>query len=191
MAVRLLNFWISCSLILNSYKHFGAECNNIKLILMLIYHACMEELTFLCNYAGRLTLTPSVVTSISLCPGDQLLLTCNTSSDYQRWTIQDPNNIMRNYTRLIVVPTTAEPVITPLEVLSFIFSFDVISAANSFPLVTTLTVDRVTDHLNTTRINCLETNTENSKTISVNILEPNSALESKLLLTVYLAYLIN
>ena len=151
----------------------------------------MEELTFLCNYAGRLTLTPSVVTSISLCPGDQLLLTCNTSSDYQRWTIQDPNNIMRNYTRLIVVPTTAEPVITPLEVLSFIFSFDVISAANSFPLVTTLTVDRVTDHLNTTRINCLETNTENSKTISVNILEPNSALESKLLLTVYLAYLIN
>ena len=97
---------------------------------------------------------------------------------------------MGTHTRLIVVPTTAEPVITPLGVLSFIFSFDVISAANSFPLVTTLTVDGVTDHLNTSRISCLETNSGNSKMISVHILEPYSALESKLLLTVYLAYLI-
>lgn len=87
---------------------------------------------------------------------------------------------MRNYTRLIVVPTTAEPVITPLDVLSFIFTFDVTSAVNSFPLVTTLTVDGVTDHLNASRITCLETNTGNSKMISVHILEPNSALESKL-----------
>ena len=138
--------------------------------------------SLLCNHAGRLTLTPSVATSISLCPGDQLLLTCNTSSNYQRWSVQDPN--MGSYTRLIVLPSTADPVITPLEILSFTFNFDVISAANAFPLVTTLTVDGVTDHLNATRITCQETNTVNSKTISVHIVESNSALESKLLLMV-------
>ena len=83
------------------------------------------------------------------------------------------------HTRRIAVPTTAEPAITPLEMLSFIFSFDIISAANSLPLVTTLTVDGVTDHLNATRIDCLEIDTGNSTMISVNIIEPNSALESK------------
>ena len=139
----------------------------------------MDELTDfnLCNYAGRLTLTPEF--SSNLCSGDHLLLTCNTSTGYQQWTIQDPHMPGMTYTRRIAVPTTVEPAIIPLEVLSFIFSFDVISAANSLPLVTTLTVDGITDHLNATRIDCLEIDTGNSTMISVNIVEPSSALESK------------
>ena len=137
------------------------------------YHAWMSSLvSILCNYAGRLTLTPSVATSISLCSGDQLILTCNTSTDLQQWSIQDPTMGM-THTRLIAVPTTGGAAITPLEVQSFTFTFDVISASNALPLISTLTVDGVTDHLNTSGINCLEIDTGNSEMISVHILEPN------------------
>ena len=128
------------------------------------------EFFFFFFYAGRLTLTPSIMTSI--CSGDQLLLTCNSSTDLHQWSILDPAT-GRTYTRLIAVPTTAVAVITPLEVQSITFSFDVISASNALPLISTLTVDSVTDYLNTSRIVCSEIDSGNSEMVSINVLGPN------------------
>ena len=138
----------------------------------------MSLFKFLCNYVGSLTLTPSIATSI--CPGDQLTLTCNTSTDVQQWTIVDPNTGM-SYTRIIAVPTTSNPqAITPFEIQPFIFSFAIISTPNTSPLISSLTVNDVTNYLNTSRISCLERDTGNSEAVSIHILGSNT-LESKLL----------
>ena len=136
----------------------------------------MNELIDFRIFAGRLTLTTLIPV---LCPGDQLLLTCNTSTHLQRWTIVDPNTGM-TYTRVIEVPSTSRADITPLELQSLTFSFNVISASSALPLVSTLTVNAVTDYLNTSRISCLEIVSGNSEMVNVHIVGPNSALESKL-----------
>ena len=101
------------------------------------------------------------------------MLTCNTSTDLQQWTIIDPNTGMP-YTRLISVPTTSRAAITPLQVKSIIFSFVVISASNTLPLISTLTADAVTPYFNTSRISCLEIDSGNSEMVRIHILGPNS-----------------
>ena len=120
---------------------------------------------------GVLILTPSMV---SLCPGDQLLLTCNTSMAFQRWTMVDPNTGMP-YTRTIEMPTADGAVVTPLQVQSITLSFAVTSAPNTLPLISTLTVAGVTNYLNMSRISCLEIDSGISKTISIHILGFNTS----------------
>lgn len=122
-----------------------------------------------------MTLTTS---SPALCPGDQLTLTCNTSTNLHRWILVDSNTGM-TYTRIIEVPTSTVD-ITPLKLQSLTFSFDVISALTTLPLVSTLTVNDVTDYLNTSRISCLEIVSGNSEMVNVYIVSANSVLESKL-----------
>ena len=106
-------------------------------------------------------------------------MTCNTSTHLQQWNIVDPNTGM-THTRVIEVPSTSRPDIIPLEVQSFTFSFHVISALSTLPLISTLTVSDVTDYLNTSRISCLEIVSGKSEMVNVHIIEPNSALESKI-----------
>ena len=118
---------------------------------------------------GEVSLTPSV---ISPCPGDQLFLVCNTSSSIHRWMIEDPNGVM--HSRLIAVPTAQDNEITPLAVLSFAFSFEIISSPNTSPLISTLTVEGVNDQLNDSRIKCMEDNpSENSERVNVLIISPD------------------
>ena len=107
-----------------------------------------------------------------LCSGDQLLLTCNTSTDIQKWSIVNPNTGM-THTCLLTVPTTSEAVVTPLQVQSSIINFAIISASNTLPLISTLTVEAVTDYLNTSTISCLEIDSGNSEMVSINIPGPN------------------
>ena len=110
--------------------------------------------------------------TVPVCPGEQLTLTCNTSTGLQRWTIVDPT-----YTRLISVPT-AHGDIPSLRVQSFTFNFAVISPLHALPLISTLTVDGVTENLNTSTISCLELETMRSEMVSIHILSvPSGALE--------------
>ena len=89
------------------------------------------------------------------------------------------SNTGMTYTRIIEVPTSTVD-ITPLKLQSLTFSFDVISALTTLPLVSTLTVNDVTDYLNTSRISCLEIVSGNSEMVNVYIVSANSVLESKL-----------
>ena len=114
--------------------------------------------------------------TVPICPGEQLMLTCNTSTGLQRWTIVDPNTGVPD-TRLISVPTT-HGAIPSLRVQSFTFNFAVISPLHTMPLISTLTVDGVTDYLNTFSISCLELDTGISEMVSIHILSvPSGALE--------------
>ena len=136
-------------------------------------------------------LTPSVMTSV--CPGEQLVLTCNTSTLSHRWTIVDPNTGMM-YSRLASVPVHALETIPPLQVQSFTFAFAVISALGTLPLISTLTVNNVTDYLNTSRIGCqVEDGSENStsEVVNIHVIEPNDTLEGKLKIILLLIVLLN
>lgn len=103
------------------------------------------------------------------------MLTCNTSTSLQRWTVVDPNTEMM-YTRLVSAYNDPGS-ISSFQVQSFTFNFAIISALGVLPLISTLTVDDVTDYLNTSRISCQERETEITEMVTVHILEPNSALE--------------
>ena len=90
----------------------------------------------------------------------------------------DPNTGL-TYSHALEVPSSRSN-IAPLVVQSLMFSFDVISASRSLPLVSTLTVNGVTDQLNTSRISCLEIVSGNAEMVHVHIVEVNSVVESKL-----------
>ena len=119
----------------------------------------------------------------SVCPGEQLTSTCNTSTYAHRWTLVDPNTGMM-YSRLVSVPVHDTPqIIDPLKVQSFTFTFAVTSALGTLPLISTLTVNNVTDYLNTSRIGCqVEDGSENStsEVVNIHVIEPNDTLEGKL-----------
>lgn len=104
------------------------------------------------------------------------MLTCNTSTRLQLWTVVDPNTEM-SHTRHVSVPT-APGTIMPLQVQSFMVNFAVISAIGTLPLISTLTVDDVTDYLNTSRISCQELETGIIEMVTVHIVsDPSSSLE--------------
>ena len=106
------------------------------------------------------------------------MLTCNTSTDLHQWNILDPNTGM-THTRLIAAPTMAgAAMITPLQVQSYTINFAVLSQPNTVPLISTLTIDDVTDYLNAFRIGCLEIDSGNNGMISINIIGANT-LEGK------------
>ena len=125
---------------------------------------------------GRITLSPS--TMIAVCPGDQLALTCNTSSDVHQWIIDD-NNTGSTYTRLIVSVSSSMAQVTPLQIQSFKFNFAIISPPSALPLISTLLTENVSTYLNTTRISCLEIDSGNMQEVTVHVFGPNS-LESML-----------
>ena len=117
----------------------------------------------------------------SVCPGEQLTLTCNTSTYTHRWTLVDPNTGMM-HSRLVSVPVHVPETIPPLQVQSFYFTFAVTSTPGTLPLISTLTVNNVTDYLNTSRISCLGVGSENStsEVVNIHVIEPNGILEGKL-----------
>ena len=114
---------------------------------------------------------------ISICPGDQLLLTCNTSTSLQQWSILDTNTGML-YTRFITVSSSIGQ-FTPHQIQSFTFNFAVISTPGALPLISTLSVDGVTAYLNMSVIGCLESDTGNRLTTIVHVFGYNP-FESRL-----------
>ena len=126
-------------------------------------------------YIGELVLTPS--SNVLLCPGDQLHLTCNSSSFLVLWTVYDTNNGM-NYSRH--GGATASSGITrpsPLQVVSFTFNIASQIADNagssSHSLISNITVDNVTIALNATVITCMEVETGIQDMMTIHILNIN------------------
>ena len=113
---------------------------------------------------------------VSVCPGDQLMLTCNTSTSLHQWSIEDPNTGMM-YTRFITVSSTRH--FTPHLIQSFTFNFAVISTPGALPLISTLSVDGVTAYLNMSMIGCLESDTGIRLTTNVHVYGSNP-FESRL-----------
>ena len=103
------------------------------------------------------------------------MLTCNTSTSPQRWTVVDPNTDIM-YTRHVSAYNDPGS-ISSFQVQSFTFNFAIISALGILPLISTLTVDDVTDYLNTSRISCQERETGISEMVTVHILDPYSTLK--------------
>ena len=101
---------------------------------------------------------------VSVCPGEELLLTCiSNQSITLRWaiTIPDPE---RNVTRSRLVPNTGSRVLTPIrETLNHndtvTFMFTRTSEDGMLPLISHLAIGKTTNHLNGTEIHCSSSNT--------------------------------
>ena len=98
---------------------------------------------------------------VSVCPGEQLLLTCiSNQSITLRWAITIPE---LNVTRSRLVPNTGSRVLTPIREtlnhnVTVTFMFTRTSEDGMLPLISHLAIGKTTNHLNGTEIHCSSSN---------------------------------
>ena len=105
--------------------------------------------------SGAFTLTPSEVAYV--CPGQQIIFTCEASEDFLRWNITFPDS---GHTDERLVSSYGVPDIVSLRINAIQFNFTRISEA---PLVVTMAISNATTDL---RIRCREYTELSTNTLS-------------------------
>ena len=140
---------------------------------------------------AQLSLAPSSGGILTLCSGEQLHLTCNSSSELflVLWTVYDTNNDMNYSTNAEASPSAGITRPSPLQVGSFTFNIvsQVVNNAGSsnLSLISNITVDNVSIALNETIIICTEVATGIQDVVTVNVIDANECklYSHRLLLT--------
>ena len=109
--------------------------------------------------SGAFKLTPSEVAHV--CPGQQLVLTCETMANYLRWNITFSDS---GYTDERLVTSYGIQDVVPLRINNIVFNFTRISEV---PLVATMSILNVTTNL---RIGCREYTELSTKMLSTLVL---------------------
>ena len=120
---------------------------------------------------GAVTISPSGV--VTVCNGDELELTCAITESggfaILAWNVivisENPANHI-NYTHAISPSTPSNQTIHRM-VNSTNITFSRISVQNSFPLMSRLLMNPVSNHLNGTQMNCLNSLTSESPAFAV------------------------
>ena len=99
---------------------------------------------------------------VSVCPGEQLTLTCiaNHSRDLT-WNIILPDG---NITESRAVPFTGSPQSSPFSVFGIRFNFKRLSTAQTLPLRSELLIDGINTNLSGTDIHCSPLNVSDPQT---------------------------
>lgn len=130
--------------------------------------------------SALLSLTPSE--TVVPCPGDQLLLTCSTTSTTVRWIVSHLGTgvIQTRHRNVVAASTSGTYVPTPFDINSITFNFiaeTIVDSAESVDsttlLITNLTVEGVTTDLNQTAITCLDVGSGSGSTTTVNVISPH------------------
>ena len=103
---------------------------------------------------------------VSVCSGDSLELNCSTSGNILEWSFQLAPTTSK-YTRAL--STTNQPP-EPISIDATRFTYSRLSAANSLPLVSTLSIDPVNMGLNGTVLNCTNVGTSETVTTIITII---------------------
>ena len=97
-------------------------------------------------------LSPSGV--VSVCPGGQFSFRCSTNLRFLEWNVTIFQSGRPDSRRQLVTATTELEL--DLLISGYLFNITKISAYNSKPLTSTLTIAMVAINLNATRIKCAE-----------------------------------
>ena len=115
------------------------------------------------GYTGVFELVPTE--EVSVCPGNQLELTCSTSeSMFLQWNLTIPHYEVTD-TRVISASNMVGTV-TPLQVPSVAFTFSITSAS---PLTSNLLINSTTGNLNDTKIICTERGSDLDRSSETNL----------------------
>lgn len=122
-------------------------------------------------HAGMVMISPSGI--VSVCQGDQLELTYNTTGSFLRWEV---NNLFsekeitaRTYTRSFS-SIGASNYTELLRVNSTMFTFSRRSAQGNLPLISRLLIQPVSEGLNRTEVNCVDVITSESAVTTIHII---------------------
>ena len=99
-----------------------------------------------------------------VCSGDLLELTCSTPGSILEWAFA--TLYKRAVSRTNQVPA-------PLSIDSTWFTFSRLSAQNSFPLISTLSINPVNKGLNGTEVNCTDVGTSETVSTIITIIDEN------------------
>ena len=109
-------------------------------------------------------MSPSGIASV--CSGDSLELNCSTSGNILEWSFALTSTTLIYRRALSTTNQPPEPIL--IDATRFIFSR--LSAANSFPLVSMLSIDPVNMGLNGTKVNCTDVGTSETVTTTITII---------------------
>ena len=129
-------------------------------------------------HAGTVTISPPE--KVSVCRGHQLELTCNVTGSVLQWSfslIPEGETTTRRYSFTLtnLNPTNQAQ---QLSVNSTMFTFLRNSAANSVPLISKLVINGTSDHLNQTVVTCLDVETSESDSTTIDIINESQNLIS-------------
>ena len=88
--------------------------------------------------------------TVSVCPHEQLIFTCNASTDILIWSVTIPESDAE--TR--IVSTTSLMYTRPIDIAGITFNISRLSINGTLPLISLLSVPNTTD-LNGTKIGCV------------------------------------
>ena len=125
-----------------------------------------------------LTLSPMMVAPI--CLGDPLQLTCTASVEFIKWRILQPNeqDTLEEAQNLVQINSRDASVQMSQRIVnSATFIFMRISAENTTPLISTVSIDSVSIGLNGTVLNCSDTtNPITSASTTIHVIDANTTL---------------
>ena len=117
-------------------------------------------------------ISPSAIAPVCQA-GDQLELTCSTQGELQTWQFVaiSESGVVFTVTRSVSSGGSAGVDSQPLIINSTIaFTFSRLSTRDSLPLISRMTISHVSEGLNGTRVNCLDSITSESATTTIHII---------------------
>ena len=121
-------------------------------------------------------ISPPEVTSV--CSGGQLELTCTVPGTFLEWSfflVPEGETMARRFFRTIHL----ESATSDLEVNSLTFTFSIISADGSQPLVSRLLIAPVSDGLNGTEVNCTDILASNTSSTHIKVINESTMISSE------------
>ena len=131
--------------------------------------------------AGMLTLSPMMVAPVCRA-GNPLQLMCTTSVEFMRWSIWQANEhgTLAEISNSVLVTASDDNQMSHRTVNSATFNFMRISAKDTTPLISTLSIDSVNITLNGTVVRCMDVaNTTTSASTTIQVIDISNSMQTK------------
>ncbi|MCG8620953.1 MAG: hypothetical protein MJE68_02975 [Proteobacteria bacterium] len=124
--------------------------------------------------SGEVVLLPSGV--VLACVGVPLEITCNTTSSSLQWNITYARDTGETASEIrFVYHSTLAPTLTSFMIHQSTLNFTRTSKRRAIPLTATLLIDRVTEDINQTTINCMQlgSSVDTAATVIITVIDQN------------------
>jgi hypothetical protein len=115
-----------------------------------------------------------LASSVNVCPGEQVNLTCQTNSsdtEILRWSINLPSGVTIRKSIPIEGNLPPEPFIHPTTHGTVVFNFSRTSDESTYPLVIELLISGANIGINGTEISCSKVDLSDIRTITITIID--------------------
>ena len=139
-------------------------------------HLLVTGLNFLGFSPGVVELSPSGVALVCQV-GDPLELTCSITGEFKRWefTVVTDSGVSQTF----MPDVTPDGVAPPLTVNSTTFTLSRLSAQDSLPLISRMTINHVSEGLNGVAVSCVDVAASESAATTIQIVDSGGRKSNK------------